>query len=50
MLKVENLCVNFGDFKALRNVSLEIPDGEFLRCSDRPAAEKPLRYAQLPGS
>lgn len=29
MLKVENLCVNFGDFKALRNVSLEIPDGEF---------------------
>ena len=29
MLKVENLCVNFGDFKALRDVSLEIPDGEF---------------------
>lgn len=29
MLKVENLCVNFGDFKALKNVSIEIPDGEF---------------------
>lgn len=29
MLKVDKLCVNFGDFKALRDVSLEIPDGEF---------------------
>lgn len=29
MLKVENLCVEFGSYKALRNVSLEIPDGEF---------------------
>ena len=29
MLKVENLNVHFGDFHALKDVSLEIPDGEF---------------------
>lgn len=29
MLKVENLCVEFGDFKALQDVSIEIADGEF---------------------
>ena len=29
MLKIENLNVHFGDFHALKDVSLEIPDGEF---------------------
>ena len=29
MLKVEKLNVHFGDFHALKDVSLEIPDGEF---------------------
>ncbi len=29
MLKVENLNVHFGSFHALKDVSLEIPDGEF---------------------
>ena len=31
MLKVENLNVHFGDFHALKDVSLEIPDGEIGR-------------------
>ena len=29
MLKIENLNVHFGDFHALKDVSLEIKDGEF---------------------
>lgn len=30
MLKIENLCVSYGGIKALRNVSLEVPEGEIV--------------------
>ena len=30
MLKIKNLCVSYGGIKALRNVSLEVPDGEIV--------------------
>lgn len=30
MLKIENLCVSYGGIKALRGVSLEVPDGKIV--------------------
>lgn len=30
MLKIENLCVNYGGIKAVRDVSFEVPDGEIV--------------------
>ena len=30
MLKIENLCVSYGGIKALRGISLEVPDGKIV--------------------
>lgn len=30
MLKIDDLCVNYGGIKAVRNVSFEVPDGEIV--------------------
>ena len=30
MVKVENLCKNFGDFEALKNINLSVKEGEKL--------------------
>ena len=38
MLKIENLNVHFGDFHAVKDVSLEIPDGTFRLWQDHYSA------------
>ena len=30
MLKIDDLCVNYGGIKAVRNVSFEVPDGKIV--------------------
>lgn len=38
-ISIKNLDLYYGDFKALKNINLEIEENKITRLSDRPAAE-----------